>query len=490
MEDNKIWKFIEFNDNWRNADTSLIDDISSSWMERRRILEKNSTEYKDFIDMLKREHAIETGIVERMYDLDRGVTETLIREGFIQTYISHEDTNIPVPALLSHLKDHTEAIDFIFDVVKSDRPFTIQFIKELHALVTRNQKYIKAKDQFGHEQQIELKHGEYKTQENNPRRNDGQIVSYCPPIQVASEMDKLIEIYNTISQEKVHPIIIAAWLHHAFTTIHPFQDGNGRIARLIASLVLIKHKYFPFTVLREDAKLKYFASLEQSDQGCPQPLVNYFCEIQKRTIEKVLNFKEVSSTSLDEVTTVLAKKLTILNKERYENEQKVKKTNRNLVFKICEKYLKQIAESLIQKTNNQLNIIVNSRHFNDTAAQNYYYGQIINYAKQHNYYVNFSLPKACITFRIEVKIDKIYQLCITLHHFGYGETTLAIGAFLEYLEKTEKVGAKGRIEAAIPLDIKPHVISIAEDIESRSKNIKAFLDNTIAVILGQIASEI
>jgi len=130
----RLWKFVEFSDCWKTLDTSLIDDISPSWFERRKTLKDNSQEYEDFILRLKREHAIETGIVERMYDLKKGITETFIKEGFVQSFMSHGDTNVPVPKLLSHLKDHFDAVNFVFDVVNENRPLTIGFIKDLQAL--------------------------------------------------------------------------------------------------------------------------------------------------------------------------------------------------------------------------------------------------------------------------------------------------------------------------------------------------------------------
>ena len=76
----RLWKHIELNEKWLECDTSTIDDLSSSWYERREILQKNSKEYQEFITELKREHAIETGIVERMYDLEKGITETFIKK--------------------------------------------------------------------------------------------------------------------------------------------------------------------------------------------------------------------------------------------------------------------------------------------------------------------------------------------------------------------------------------------------------------------------
>lgn len=63
----RIWKHVAFGNKWRQADTSIIDDISSSWFRRRKTLQENSREYHEFVVRLKRRHAIETGIIENMY---------------------------------------------------------------------------------------------------------------------------------------------------------------------------------------------------------------------------------------------------------------------------------------------------------------------------------------------------------------------------------------------------------------------------------------
>lgn len=290
MTEHRFWKFISFADNWKNCDTSLLDQIAASWFARREVLQANSKEYGEFIGRLKRRHAIETGIVERMYDIDKGVTETLINEGFISSLVSYGDTDVPKQMLFNHLQDHLQAVDFIFDVVKANRPLTKGSICELHQLTTRHQEFAEGRDQFGIKTKIALIKGRFKERKNNPTREDGSTILYCPPEHVEAEMDRLIEIYNELCEQNVNPLIIATWLHHAFTTIHPFQDGNGRVVRLIASLILIKSNFFPITVLREEAKVKYIQALEEADNDKPQKLVTYFAEIQTRYIEEALKY--------------------------------------------------------------------------------------------------------------------------------------------------------------------------------------------------------
>lgn len=483
----RLWKFVEFTDKWENADTSRIDDITPSWFSKREKLKTNSTEYSDFINRLKREHAIETGVVERLYDLKKGITETFIKEGFVQSYLSHGDTNVPTQTLMNHLKDHLEAVDFVFDIVKDERHLTTSFIKELHQLVTRHQIHAEGRDQFGTKTKIDLLRGSYKIRENNPTREDGTLVLYCHPDHVAAEMDSLVAIYNDLVEKEIHPIIISAWVHHAFTTIHPFQDGNGRVGRLLASLILIRFNLFPFTVLREDARVKYIDALEQADYNQPQMLVDYFCEIQRKNIEKALNIQEVSPSSFLEVVDIFSQKLESWQQNQHKEYEEWLSNNRKYIFDTCLDSLEAYKKQLKDRFNGGVEMRIDSAAFDDIKRQQFYYRQIIQYAVKHDYYFNRTLPKAWILFNIKLSATKKYQLAFTLHHFGYSSTSVAIGAFLEFKGDTNRKND----DLTLPLEIKPYVLSIEKEINKSSiDNINYFLENVLTLALAHIISEL
>src|SRR4029077_20167961 len=122
-----------------------------------------------------------------------------------------------------------------------------------------------------------LDKGQYKTQPNSPTRPDGSVHEYCPPEHVASEMDNLITMYHRHEERGVPPEVEAAWLHHRFTQIHPFADGNGRVARAISTLVFIKAGWFPLIVKREDWT-RYVEALERADRDDLRLLVALFVE--------------------------------------------------------------------------------------------------------------------------------------------------------------------------------------------------------------------
>ncbi len=64
-----IWKPIEYDDKWNHTDTSKLDDLVPSWYGKRETIKADDDEYHEFMNRLKRQHAIETGVVEKLYDL-------------------------------------------------------------------------------------------------------------------------------------------------------------------------------------------------------------------------------------------------------------------------------------------------------------------------------------------------------------------------------------------------------------------------------------
>ena len=107
--------------------------------------------------------------------------------------------------------------------------------------------------------------GDYKTTPNNVRTSTGETYYFTPPDQVAPAMSDLIDWYRTKESEGEHPIVVAATLHYRFVRIHPFDDGNGRMARLLMNLILIKHGY-TVAIIRQDGREEYIDTLEQVDK--------------------------------------------------------------------------------------------------------------------------------------------------------------------------------------------------------------------------------
>jgi Fic family protein len=226
----------------KTLSASEIPGIKAVWTDQKTRL-KGTRQLSDFTEKLSREWAIETGVIENLYEIERGVTQTLIERGFQAELLSHGSTNRPREYVIQLLRDQKEALDGIFDFVSSRRALSVSYIKELHAALLRSQVTTEGIDAHGRFVEIRLIKGPWKMQANYPLR-DGVTYAYCAPEHVGSEMDRLVAIHAEHVTNKVPSEVQAAWLHHRFTQIHPFQDGNGRVARAIASLVLVKDGLF------------------------------------------------------------------------------------------------------------------------------------------------------------------------------------------------------------------------------------------------------
>ena len=254
------WKPIEpLSDRDRGIDLAAIRTLYETWRASLERLESSSQgQLNDFNARLIRRLSVETGILERLYDLDRGTTEALVAHGFVEDLVSRTNTDIEPSRLIDVLRDQEAAIHLVMDCISSRRMLTKGVLHELHAILTRHQDTTMAVDQFGNRHEIPLVKGRFKEQPNNPRRPDGSIHEYCPPVHVNAEMDNLLAWLSGYETED--PIITAAWLHHRFTQIHPYQDGNGRVARAITTLVLLRADLLPLVVDR-DMRLEYIKSL-------------------------------------------------------------------------------------------------------------------------------------------------------------------------------------------------------------------------------------
>ena len=267
--------------------SSELRSLSKVWGEQRNRLVRTG-QLEQFNEELGREFAIETGILERLYTLDRGVTRLLIERGIDAALISHDATDQDPELVAAMIQDQHEAAKSLFDFVGQQRPLSTSFIKELHGLLTRNQSSTAAIDSQGRAVEIPLRKGEWNQRPNNPQRRNGSTHEYAPPEQVASAMDRLVEWHLRHQEEDWPAEVEAAWLHHRFTQIHPFQDGNGRVARCLASLVLIRAKWF-YLAIDRDQRAPYIETLEEADRGDLKPLVDLVARQQRRAFVRALS---------------------------------------------------------------------------------------------------------------------------------------------------------------------------------------------------------
>ena len=229
-----------------------------------------------------RRHAIETGIIERLYDLDRDLTELIVAQGLNRVAITRADGRLS-QEVLKIIESQLEGLDMVAEYVWQGYPLTTSFIKEMHALITRAQETYEATDSLGRPVHTPLTHGQFKTLANNVKLADGSVLEFAPPEQVAGEIERLVNWFNQMRD--VHPIVSAAWLHHRFVQIHPFQDGNGRVARALTLFSTGRSQYPPLVVNREDRE-KYLDVLDRANNGDLTPLGRLFVRLATQSIRR------------------------------------------------------------------------------------------------------------------------------------------------------------------------------------------------------------
>ena len=234
--------------------------------------------------------------------------------------------------------------------------------------------------------------GDWKRQPNNPLRPDGTVHEYCPPEQVASEMDTLIALHHQHRAQQIPPEIEAAWLHHRFTQIHPFQDGNGRVARCLASLVFIQSSWFPLVLTRDDRAV-YIAALEESDQGNLSSLINLFSKSQKQAFLRSLGLSEQVLSESRRTQVIISSIADKLQQNQSNSiQERCKKAERfsSTLFDIASSRLQEIANEIKLSVHNfvdKAEVFMVSAPVGDPRAYYHRY-QVVETAKQLGYFAN------------------------------------------------------------------------------------------------------
>ena len=163
------------------------------------------------------------------------------------------------------IEGHDSAVQAIQAAVSDAEQLNQVFIRNLHRVLLKEPYPTTAETPDGRLVQRTISVGDYKTTPNNVRTSTGETYYFTPPEQVAPAMSDLIDWYRAKECEGEHPIIIAATFHYRFVRIHPFDDGNGRMARLLMNLILIKHGY-TVAIIPQHGRDEYLDNLERVDQ--------------------------------------------------------------------------------------------------------------------------------------------------------------------------------------------------------------------------------
>ncbi|MFZ0965022.1 MAG: Fic family protein [Candidatus Bathyarchaeia archaeon] len=181
--------------------------------------------------------------------------------------VIQEGITVRGKSLREHLeaRNHPDAIDYVEKLAQRGTAIKQDDILKVHELLMRG-----IDDQNA---------GKYRS---------GQVrvagATFMPPS--AEKIQSMIsQLLQTLSQnpDELRPIELAAFFHHEFVYIHPFLDGNGRTARLLMNVILLRTGY-PFTVLLKVDRPKYLRALSEADNGNLIPFANFVANCVERSL--------------------------------------------------------------------------------------------------------------------------------------------------------------------------------------------------------------
>ena len=228
------------------------------------------------------------------------------------------------------LKDQAEArnlshaIDFLEDLAgQAQNPIFENDIRQIHSLVLEG---------------MGEAAGAYRSV---PVKISGSQFNPSPPESVGAHMSDFslwLAKVSTPSHESfasVAGLISAAVAHTWFVTIHPFIDGNGRVARLLMNLLLMRHGY-PIAIISKEDRLRYYDALEASQASDLTPFIVLLAECLEESLEEYEHAAQEQQEQTEWAQS-LAQKFTEPEKVRAQNEYEVWKN----AMELLKSYLRQ-----------------------------------------------------------------------------------------------------------------------------------------------------
>ncbi len=166
---------------------------------------------------------------------------------------------------LEEMKAHNIGLKMVLAEAKTDNPLTETFIRQIHKILLREDYEVYRNLPGGVTTSYTVHAGRYKTRPNSVITPTGERFEYAGPEETPSLMTDLIRWYQEEETKgEMNPLEIAAMFHYRYIRIHPFEDGNGRIARLMMNFILARHEY-PLIVVPTKTKHLYLEALGKAD---------------------------------------------------------------------------------------------------------------------------------------------------------------------------------------------------------------------------------
>jgi Fic family protein len=135
---------------------------------------------------------------------------------------------------------------------------------------------------------------------NHVETSTGEMFYFASPEETPAKMNDLLKWYkDETEQGESHPLILASLFHYRFVRIHPFDDGNGRMSRLLMNLILMKHGYPP-VIIETSLKNHYLDALQYADAEDYDKFIIFIGERMLESLEMWLRAAKGEAIEEDE----------------------------------------------------------------------------------------------------------------------------------------------------------------------------------------------
>jgi len=417
-----------------------LEPLKTAWNQQA---EQDPETFKETRLRELRSHAVETGIIERLYDLDWGVTQALVAEGISRDVLERNGGHVNEETLRI-IHDQYEALEYVTEAARGPHQLTVHFIRQLHELITAHQPTYEATDVLGRLVSAPLVHGDWKTQPNHVTRPNGTTLEYCPPERVQDQMESLVDLAD--SNREAHPVVRAAWLHHRFIQIHPFQDGNGRVARALVLLELLRAEYAPVVVSR-DSRDDYLEALDRANDGDLAPLVLFIAAREQAAMLRQFQapIAQRPFGSVLDVARGAARRLEELQREAdTRTAASFAAAASGLHTRLVDHmtWLAAELEKTFREVADDSRVWIRSGRPGERDST-HHHGQLVKLAKRHGFYANLSDGSWWTTLTLNMPPVRMIML-VAIVKVGAGET--GVGSVLVQAERRTSDPDDGHVD--------------------------------------------
>lgn len=242
------------------------------------------------------------------------------------------------------MKIHNDTISWMFEIAPLGFVLTEDLIKQIHESILLEPYEVQSFDKEGKPVLKMVEIGKYKQSPNSFMPKKGKIGDFATPEETPKMMKELLKWFSAESQkEDVNPIVLAAEFHYRFVKIQPFDDANGRIAKILTNLILMQFGYPPIAIKQSEKNMYHFA-LQTADTGKLDSFIDFIARNVINSLE--LYLKGARGETIEEVDE-LEKDLLVLEEKLRRLSSKIVKREKVVLLDIFDKSIMPLLSKLM-----------------------------------------------------------------------------------------------------------------------------------------------